>query len=252
MVDVPTVDGFAPVSTSLGAFGLAAENSTGNTPLVPNTKYVYWITDQAGATDAAQSVNVFNPKAANASESENPDYECLPNSYISANSYLSTLTTAGTVSGGVSSTTTNAAQTTPQPEIQGPCVYVYGNTNGNGIYTSPPGEFTTSALGELSIGSIAKVDDSKASVSIIDKSTFKASGTLEVDDSNGNKLASGTFGLAAGKSGTVKLKLTSAGVKASQTHQSDVLTLTSKWGQPTATKKIELLGTAGVKKSKTK
>lgn len=252
VVDVPTVSGSAPASTTLGAFGVSAQNNTGNTPLNPNTKYVYWIADQAGATDAAQSVNVFNPTATNAASSKNPNYECLPNSYIAANSYLSTLTTTGTVSGGVSSTTTDAAQTTPQPAIEGPCVYVYGNTNGNGVYTSPTGEFTTAALGKLSIGSVANVAGSKASVSISDMSKFKASGTLELDDSNGNDLASGTFALAAGKSGTVKLKLTSAGVKASKKHRSGVVTLTSNWGQPTGTKKIELLAPVLKKAKKSK
>jgi hypothetical protein len=241
-VDVPTTGGgFSPVSVSVGAFGIAAQNATANTPLNSNTQYVYWISDQPGATDSAQSVNTFNPKAPGAATAVNPTYQCLPDAYIAANTYLSTFTSTTKVAGGVTSPG-GPKQTVPQAGIEGPCTYYYGNVSGEDDYTSPTGTFKTAAIGKLSISSVAKVVSRKAYVPITNKSVWKSSGTLELDNANGDELATGTFGLGPGKSGTFKLKLTKAGAKAARKNQSGDLTLTSNWGQPTVTKKIELKG----------
>lgn len=237
-LDVPTAAGTSSVSTAIGAFGLAAQNNTGNTPLRSNTKYVYWIEDQPGATDDAETVNTFNPHAANASTSLNPSYVCLPNSYIAADAYLKTLTSSGTVSGGV--TSSGSPQTAAQSDMQGSCVYFYGNVSGSDFYTSPTGEFTTPALGKLEISSVAKMAGRKATVKITDKSHHKASGTLQLTDSSGDVLANAKFGLSAGKSGVAVFKLTGAGVKAAKKHQKGALTLTSNWDQPSGTKSIKL------------
>jgi hypothetical protein len=241
-VDVPTSAGLSSVSVKIGAFGLSAQNSTGNTPLSPDTKYVYWISDQPGATDNAETVNTFNPSSPAAHVTANPSYACYPTAYIAQNSYLSTLTTTGTVSGGLTAPIYQGgvAQTTPQPEIQGPCVYYYGNVSGSDSYVSPVGEFETPAIGKLSISSVAKVSGSKTTVQVIDKSDYKASGTLQLTTSSGKTLASGKFGMQPGKTEAVKLSLTSAGKKAAESHVKAKLVLNSNWDQPSVTKSVKL------------
>jgi hypothetical protein len=237
-LDVPTTSGLSTASTSIGAFGIAAQNNTGNTPLRSGTTYVYWIVDQPGGTDAAETVNTFNPHAANASTTVNPSYACLPTAYIQANAYLSTLTATGKVSGGITSSGT--AQTTAQSDIQGPCVYFYGNVSGSDNYDSPTGQFTTPKLGKLSISSVAKVKGRKGTVAITDKSEYKASGTLQLTNSSGSVLATAKFGLKPGASGVAALSLTRAGVAAAKKDQKGELNLTSNWDQPTVTKAIKL------------
>jgi hypothetical protein len=248
-VDVPTFSGLSSVSAPIGAFGLTAQNNTGVTPLTPGTKYVYWIVDQAGATDDAETVNTFNPASSTASTTVNPTYSCYPTAYIAENTYLKTLTTTGTVSGGITATG-GPAQTAPQPEIQGPCVYFYGNLSGIDYYTSPTGEFATPAIGKLSVSSAAKVTATtkkgkilsikKVTLPIVDKSAFKASGTIELTTSSGKQLATGKFGMQAGKTQDITLALTSAGKSAVESHAKTKLTLTSDWDQPTATKSVRL------------
>ncbi len=237
-LDIPTTGGLSTVSASIGAFGLVAQGNTGNSPLRPNTTYVYWLVDQPGATDNAESVNTFNPKAANASTSVNPSYACLPTAYIKANSYLSTLTSTGKVSGGI--TSTGAPQTASQSAIQGACVYFYGNVSGSDFYNSPTGQFTTPKIGKLSISSVAKVKGRVGKVAIADKSDYKASGTLQLTDDIGDVLANGKFGLKPNGHGTVTLRLTKAGVKAAEKNKKGELALTSNWDQPSVTKAIKL------------
>jgi hypothetical protein len=248
-VNVPTTTGLSTVSENVGAFGTTAQNNTGNTPLNSNTTYVYWLIDQAGADDDAQTVDLFNPSAPGASTAVNPNYQCLPNAYISQNAYLKTLTSTTTVSGGLA-TKGGAAQTTPQPAFQGSCVYLYGDANGKDFYESPTGEFKTPALGKLSISGSAVVTATtaahkivkviKATDKITDKSAYKASGSIELDDSDGDTLATANFAMQPGKTEVVKLKLTKFGIRAVKKHQSGALTLTSNWDQQSVTKKIKL------------
>jgi hypothetical protein len=236
------------VSETIGAFGQTAQNNTGNTPLNSNTTYVYWLVDQAGADDDAQTVNVFNPADAKASTELNPNYQCLPNAYIAQNAYLKTLTSTSVVSGGMATKTT--AQTTAQPAFQGSCVYFYGDASGKDFYNSPTGQFKTPALGKLSVSGKSAVTATvtnkkitkviKVTDKIVDKSTYKASGSLELDDADGDTLATANFGMQPGKTEVVKLKLTKAGIKAVKKHQSGELTLTSNWDQPSVTKAIKL------------
>jgi hypothetical protein len=242
-VDLPTAAGISPVSVKIGAFGLAAQNSTGNTPLTPNTKYVYWIVDQPGATDDAETVNTFNPASPTAATTVNPTYSCYPTAYIAQNSYLKTLVSGGTVSGGLASaaTTTSPAvpQTAPQPEIQGPCIYFYGNLSGIDYYNSPTGAFSTPAIGKLKVAAAATVSGTTASLSIVDQSAYKASGTIEVM-SGKTKLATGKFGMQPNVTEKAKLTLTSAGKKDLGKKTKYKLVLTSNWDQPTTTKSITL------------
>ncbi len=242
-VDVPTTAGISPVAVTIGAFGMAAQNNTGNTPLTPDTKYVYWIVDQPGATDDAETVNTFNPASGTAATTVNPSYSCYPTAYIAQNTYLSTLTGTGTVSGGLASAATATSpavpQTTAQPEIQGPCVYFYGNLSGIDYYTSPTGEFSTPAIGKLSIAASAAVSGTTATLSVTDKSAYKASGSVELM-SGKTKLATGKFGMQPKGTEKVKLKLTSAGRKDLAKDTKAKLVLTSNWDQPTTTKTVKL------------
>jgi hypothetical protein len=179
----------------------------------------------------------------------NPNYQCLPNTYIAQNAYLKTLTSSTTVSGGVA-TKGGPAQTTPQPAFQGPCVYFYGDASGKDFYESPTGEFKTPALGKLSISGTAAVTALKQGRKIVkvtrvtdritDKSAYKASGSIELDDADGNTLATASFGMQPGKTDVVKLKLTKDGIKAVKKHQAAQLTLTSNWDQQSVTKQIKL------------
>jgi hypothetical protein len=241
-IEVPTSAGISPASVSLGAFGVTQQNNTGRIPLSPNTKYVYWITDQAGATDDAETVNLFNPASATAATSVNPTYACYPIPYIAQNAYLQTLTPTGTVSGGLTAPVPagGVAQTTPEPEIDGPCIYYYGNPSGADTYTSPIGMFTTPALGRLAVSSVAAVNGTKATLSVTDKSAYKASGTIELTTSSGKELASGKFGIKAEQTVKVKLSLTGTGKTDLTKHTKAKLVLSSNWDQLTATKTVKL------------
>jgi hypothetical protein len=239
-VDVPTTVGISPVSVQIGAFGISAKTSSGNTPLKPGTKYVYWIIDQPGETDDAQLVNTFNPASPKASTTVNPNYVCYPNAYIAKNSYLSTLTPTGTVSGGITATG-GPAQTAPQPDTEGPCEYVYGNVSGVDNYNSPTGEFSTPALGKLSVASSVAESSGKTTLSISDQSAYKASGKVELM-SGKTKLATGKFRVRPNFTEKVTLSLTSAGRNdlARTKKTSAKVVLTSQWDQPTTTKSVKL------------
>ncbi len=150
------------------------------------------------------------------------------------------MTPTGTVSGGVVSSGSTTPQTTPQPEIQGACVYIFGNVSGIDYNTSPTGVFTTPKLGNLVIGRSATVSGKSATVKISDKSAYKASGTLELTTKSGKALGTGKFSLSPEKSGVVTIKLTASGTKAASAHRAATLVLTSNWDQPSNTKSIKL------------
>ena len=57
-LEVPTGAGLSPVSAEIGAY--PAASAQGTTPLTPGTKYVYWLVEQAGETDAATTVNEYS------------------------------------------------------------------------------------------------------------------------------------------------------------------------------------------------
>lgn len=225
-VDVPTTTGISEVSTTIGAFGLSAQAASGNSPLLPGTKYYYWVVQQPGATDAAEAVNV----AAFAGAPANPTDVCLPNVAIAKDPTLAKYT----------ATTSIKADGTTAAALQGPCVYYYGDASGTLDYQSPTGQFSTPKLGTLTIGAKATVKGRKATVKVADKSAYRAAGEIELTDKAGNVLASGKFALRAQKSGTATLALTAAGVTAAKKGKAAKLKLTSDQDQPTATKSVKL------------
>lgn len=264
-VEVPTAAGISAVSSSVGAFGVNAQNNTGNTPLTPGTAYDYWIVSQAGATDAAESINIAQwydttgsaagtTSASSFVPDPNPTYKCYPDAAIAEDPTLASYTSSSQITYGG----------TTAPEIQGPCVYFYGNTGGALYYTSPTGQFTTPALGKLNISAKASVSQSKAVLTVTDASGYKAGGNIELTTSGGKELASGNFSLAANVKGAVTLKLTAAGKKlidvkakpgkkATKKHKAvkgkpatvktgikTKLVLTSNWDQTTSTKSVTL------------
>jgi hypothetical protein len=269
-VEVPTATGVSPVSVAVGAFGVNAQNNTGKTPLTPGTAYYYFIESQAGQTDAAESINIaqWYDTTGSAASTEtsstfvpdpNPTYKCYPDAAIAEDPTLSSYT----------SSTQITYDGTTAAAIQGPCVYLYGNTGGGLYYTSPTGEFRTPALGKLNISAKASVSASKALVIVTDASGYKAGGNIELTGKGGKELASGNFSLRANVKGEVTLKLTAAGqklidvkaVKAKKgkklkngkyakgtpgkpaTEKTGIktkLVLTSNWDQPTSTKSVTL------------
>jgi hypothetical protein len=58
-VEVPTTTGLSAVSSVIGAYPAASGN--GSSPLTPGTEYVYFLVEQAGETDAATTVNEYDP-----------------------------------------------------------------------------------------------------------------------------------------------------------------------------------------------
>lgn len=238
-VQVPTAPGLSPVSTTLGAFGQAAQNASGNKPLKPNTKYVYWFVQQPGGTDAATNINV----AAWAAAPQNPTDECYPNVAIAKDKTLSSYT----------ATTMITADGTSAAALQGQCVYYYGNASGALTYQSPVGRFTTPKIGKLTVGRSAQVSGRSATVSFANDSAYKASGSIALADKQGNQLASGKFAMKPGGSQKVTLKLTAAGVTAAKKGAAAAVTLSSDWDQKTGTKTIKLVQASGTgKKTKKK
>ena len=148
-IQVPTTAGLSEVRATIGAFGLAAQNNSGNTPLTPGTKYYYWIVQQAGGTDQASNVNVSAWTGATSGTpavAANNSYKCYPNAAIAADPTLESYTAPGAV------VIPTAARRLPAD--QGPCIYYYGNTGGALYYQSPNGTFTTPALGKVAIGAL--------------------------------------------------------------------------------------------------
>ncbi|HTW11943.1 MAG TPA: hypothetical protein VME01_04305 [Solirubrobacteraceae bacterium] len=58
-VEVPTSTGLTAVKATIGGTQ-ASSILSGSSPLTPGTKYVYWLQQQAGETDAATTVNAFS------------------------------------------------------------------------------------------------------------------------------------------------------------------------------------------------
>jgi hypothetical protein len=233
-IQVPTTAGVSSVKTTLGAFGLSAQNNSGNTPLTPGTKYYYWVVQQAGGTDQATNVNVAawtGNTSGTPAVAANNSYKCYPNVAIAADPTLESYVQPG-------ATVNYGGQVLPAS--QGPCIYYYGNTGGALYYQSPNGEFSTPKLGTLAIGKTATVAGKKGTVAISNKSAYKASGTVQLTTKGGKVLANGKFALQANKAGKIALKLTKAGASAANKHQSAKVVLTSNWDQPSSTKSIKL------------
>jgi hypothetical protein len=241
-IQVPTVAGLSSVSTTLGAFGQAAQNNTGNTPLTPGTKYYYWVVQQAGATDQASNIDVAawvgNTSGTPAAPANN-SYKCYPNVAIAADPTLAAYTAPG-------ATVNYGGQTLAAD--QGPCIYYYGNTGGALYYQSPNGEFTTPAIGKVKIGAKATVSGTSAAVTVTDSSAYKAGGTLELLD--GKKLAgTAKFSLQPKGKGSFKIKLTAKGktalksnakLKVAPISQSATIASISSWDQPFTGKSVKL------------
>lgn len=232
--DVPTAAGFTNLKATIGAFGQAAQNNTGNTPLQPGTKYYFWVSQEAGETDAGTNVNI----AQWANQAVNPTPKCYPNAAIAADPTLASYT----------STTQITFDGTTAPALQGPCFYYYGNTGGALYYQSPNGTFTTPALGKLTVGAKATATAKGANLTITDSSAYKASGT--VDLTVGGKLA-GTvkFGLQPKGKRTFKIAFTAKGkaalakgkaVKVAPVSQSANVASVSNWDQPLVGRSVKL------------
>jgi hypothetical protein len=58
--EVPTATGLSAVTAEIGAY--PAASSVGGQALTPGTKYVYWVVQQAGETDAATTVNEYDSR----------------------------------------------------------------------------------------------------------------------------------------------------------------------------------------------
>jgi hypothetical protein len=241
-IQVPTTAGLSSVSTTLGAFGQAAQNNTGNTPLTPGTKYYYWVVQQAGATDQASNIDVAawvgNTSGTPAAPANN-SYKCYPNVAIAADPTLAAYTAPG-------ATVNYGGQTLAAD--QGPCIYYYGNTGGALYYQSPNGEFTTPAIGKVTIGAKATVTGTSAAVTVTDSSAYKAGGTIDLLD--GKKLAgTAKFSLQPKAKGSFKVKLTAKGKKALRSNASvkvapvsasATIASISSWDQPLSGKKVKL------------
>lgn len=239
-IQVPTVAGTSDVSATIGAFGQAAQNASGNTPLTPGTKYYFWIVQQAGGTDAASNINV-SQWVNNQSNgvAANNKYSCYPNNAIAADPTLASYMVPG-------ATVTYGGQTLPAD--QGPCIYYYGDTGGALYYQSPNGEFTTPALGSLKIAKKATVTGTSASLAITDASAYKASGTVTL--TIGKKIAgTAKYRLQPKGSGSFKVKLTAAGkralasgkkVKIAPVSTTASVASVSDWDQPFAGKSVKL------------
>ncbi len=239
-VQVPTTSGISSVATTLGAFGQAAQNNSGNTPLTPGTKYYYWIVQQAGGTDAATNINVsaWTNNQSNGVAANNA-YKCYPNVAILADPTLTSYTLPN-------ATVTYGGQTLPAS--QGPCIYYYGNTGGALYYQSPTGTFATPALGKVAIAPKATATAKGADVTIADLSAYRASGTVAL--TVGGKVAGIVkFGLQAGGKRSFKVALTAKGkaalrgnktVKVAPVSQTANVASLSKWDQPLVGKAVKL------------
>jgi hypothetical protein len=220
-VDVPTAAGLSPVSTTIGAYPASATDATGQSPLMPNTKYYYFLIQQAGVTSGAEDVNTYNGTTV----TTNPTYSCYPFSYIAQNATYASYTTTGTISGGG----------VTAPQIQGPCVFYFGS--GNNYYQSPNGMFKTPALGTVSFGAKATLSGKKAVLSVTNKSVMPAKGVVTLSV-GGTSVGTGHFSVAAKGNGTVSVHLNGKGVSASGKTAKVTATITTD--QTLGTKSITL------------
>jgi len=241
-IQVPTTTGLSSVSTTLGAFGQAAQTNTGNAPMTPGTKYYYWILQEPGATDQASNINVSawvgNTSGTPAVAAQtNP--KCYPNAAIAADPTLNGYTLPG-------ATVTYGGQTLPAD--QGPCIYYYGNTGGAFYYQSPNGTFTTPKLGTVKIAKKATVTGSKVTLGVTDSSTYKASGTIDLTV-RGKLAGTAKFTLKPHAKGTAKVTLKAKGktalqkgetVKVAPVSQTANVTSVSEWDQPLVGRSVKL------------
>ncbi len=240
-VQVPTTAGISTARTTIGAFGQAAQNNTGNSPLTPGTKYYFWVEQEPGRTDAASNINV-SAWTANKDANGNPannSYKCYPNAAIALDPTLESLTAPGAV-------VTYGGQSLAAD--QGPCKYYYGNTAGAFYYQSPNGTFSTPALGKVAIGPKATTTGKGAELTIADVSAYKASGTVEL--TVGGKLAGAAkFRLQPKSKGSFKVVLTAKGkaavrgnktVKVAPISAGANVASVSNWDQPLIGKSVKL------------
>lgn len=207
-MEIGTGPGLTSVTSSVGAFGAAAQSNSTQTPLKPGTKYYYWIVDQPGTTDNAEDVNVGTAAS--------PSYSCYPMGYI--------------------------AQYLPAAPVQGPCVYQFGNANGVDFYQSPNGVFTTPRLGEIAVGANAMVSGNQAMVHLANRSGYAARMRLKLTI-GGKAIASARVKLRPHADRTLALTLTGAGAQAATRHASARIVVTANnFGQALGRKTITLRG----------
>ncbi len=241
-IQVPTVAGVSSVRSQIGAFGQAAQNNTGNTPLTPGTEYYFWVIQEPGATTAASNINVSAWTGATSGSpavAANNSYKCYPNAAIAADPTLESYTAPGAVVsyGGTS-----------LPADQGPCIYYFGDTGGALYYQSPNGTFTTPKLGAVKIASKAAVKGKIVALGVVNASAFKASGTLDL--TLGRKLVgTARFNVGPKGKGLALVKLNAKGkvaltkgarVKIAPVSQTAVVASVSNWDQPLVGKSVKL------------
>jgi hypothetical protein len=231
-VNVSTFPGLSQVAATVGGYP-AAQADPLSGPLTPGTKYVYGLEQQVGATDSGVTVNTYTPGTTGV----NPSYSCFPLAYVAATSPYNGYSTTGTLSGGVTSTG-GPAQTNPEPQIQGPCVYYYGG--GSNYYLSPVGTFTTPSLGAVTF-TAGSVTATKAVVRVTDASVEDARGSVEFDY-KGKSVGTSKFVLAAKNTKPLNLTLTSYGkhLLAGGSTFNVTPVLTDSTDQPTTTKSVTL------------
>lgn len=222
-VDVPTQGGLSSVSTTIGAYPATAADTTGQSPLLPNTQYYYWVIQQAGVTDQAEDVNTFNGTTV----TTNPTYSCYPDSYVSATSPYNGYTTTGTITGGGLT----------EPQIQGPCLFYFGSSNN--YYQSPNGMFKTPKLGTVSFGAKATISGKNAVLTVSNKSVMPAKGVVTLS-LGGASVGTGHFSVAANGSGTVKVLLNGKGLNASGKGTSAKVAAVISTDQTVGTKSVKL------------
>lgn len=221
-VDVPTQGGLSSVSTTIGAYPAASSDTTGQSPLLPNTAYYYWVIQQAGVTDQAEDVNTYNGTTV----TTNPTYSCYPYSYVAATSPYNGYTATGTITGGG----------TTAPQIQGPCLFYFGSSNN--FYQSPNGQFKTPKLGTVSFGTKATISGKNAVLNVSNKSVMPAKGVVTLSLGSA-AVGTGHFSVAANGNGTVKVLLNGKGLSAAGKGTAKV-TATITTDQTLGTKSIKL------------
>ena len=241
-IQVPTTAGVSNVTATLGAFGQAAQNDSGNTPLMPGTKYYYWVIQQAGGTDAASNINASAWTGATSGTPAAPannSYKCYPNAAIEADPTLASYLTPG-------ATVNYGGQTLPAD--QGPCIYYYGDVSGATYYQSPNGVFTTPAIGKVVIAHSTVSTGAAPMLKVTDASAYKASGTIALTV-KGKLAGTAKFSLQPRRHGMFKIVLNGRGRKAlasgkvakvAPVSQSASVASVSTWDQPLVGKSVKL------------